>query len=925
VKQNSFQATNWLNQNAPSNGRVMPHSYSLNQGSVEDKVFNPGNFVTPGWSGESLISKNGIKVKKILMKLWADCIQQFKGLSQANRSLQELIFEQFKAYCKENNSKINKVFLERSEHLLREISLPSTKMNPVVLDFIKVSSFKSVTLYLYKVKFLSRLSNCLDLELNEQNLKNPSYFFQKVFKTTSQNNIAIKSLQKNSYSWYRPSSTINLKIVSIVKVLESISITELMKITSFSNYIKTQKTTYPHSISHQEFGKLMNELLIHFPSWIEDENNSKNTTKNLDVISVNFSGQHVTSLSQSHWLAQNSSDPKKWKKLIFPFFTQREKNDSYIKYCHELQFLSFLTQLAQTYDKNPVKYIAEVYQEKDQANMFQGHEFGQTSLFDNLAGETKNPLFHRVVLNLSELPKKNPHHYLTSQIISEFSKITNDGYLVILTNQKLFVPSYQEKVKQVLQIANLEAEFNLEGLKNKGEVPDYIYIFSNKAQTNKFLNNEIENNKSSYTSFSLEGTLNQFQLLQLFSKELQYIWENKKSTTPIYQKDLARDFVLKFHQSVVLDGKNLENENQSQNSITHPNFYRNLATNSLTLDNFFKIEAFDNNISPTEKHYLFSSAHLEEKAPYILIVHTPDYLASSIEIIHSDALEARKQQYGEAFYQYYNLTPISKGININIFREYFNSNIGKQIIKLTLGGAATKIKSKIRSLLIPKKFFHPVIDELKDQLPSSFGLINMSSEQMINLNSNELNQRLNNLLRDAQEFKELDTNLTLSCLSHLKVKLQHIKSSAKNKFSEVNIENTEFINKVMNLELKPVYPNNPDAFVEFKTNDKMALYSNVTSFKQEKGEKEQSKIDLYVNEECCMSIFSSPNLISFIYQLLEQFNGFRPADVLQTLKIPSAKELDIIIKEGEGKEKLIKEFHLKNDQLINNIITNLIL
>ena len=145
---------------------------------------------------------------------------------------------------------------------------------------------------------------------------------------------------------------------------------------------------------------------------------------------------------------------------------------------------------------------------------------------------------------------------------------------------------------------------------------------------------------------------------------------------------------MKFNQSVVLDGKILENENQSQNSITHPNFYRNLATNSLTLDNFFKIEATDSKVNLTnEKHYLFSSEDIQDNSPYVLIVHTPDYLASSIEIIHTDALEAKKQQYGEAFHQYYNLTPLTRSLNINIFREYFNSNIGRQIIKLTLGGA----------------------------------------------------------------------------------------------------------------------------------------------------------------------------------------------------------------------------------------------
>ena len=277
MRQNSFKATNWLNHNPANTGAAlaMPKNEETEINNSE-KSFQPNGFFTPGWSGESLISKNGVKVK-ILMKLWGDGINQFSGLSNANRSLQNLIFEQFKNHCEENNVKIDRVYLDSPDLLLKEICLPMSKMHAIVADFVKISSFKSVTLYLYKVKFLSKLSDCLEIELDESKIKNPSYFFQKIFKATTQNNIVISSLQKNAYSWYRPSNNINLNITPIVKVLESISITELMKITSFSNYIKTQKVDYPHSISHQEFGKLVNELIIHFPNWINEQKSLSNS------------------------------------------------------------------------------------------------------------------------------------------------------------------------------------------------------------------------------------------------------------------------------------------------------------------------------------------------------------------------------------------------------------------------------------------------------------------------------------------------------------------------------------------------------------------------------------------------------------------------------------------------------------------------
>ena len=73
------------------------------------------------------------------MKLWSDGIHQFSGLSQANRSLQNLIFEQFKNHCEENNAKIDRIYLESSGLLFKEICLPMSKIDPVIADFVKIS------------------------------------------------------------------------------------------------------------------------------------------------------------------------------------------------------------------------------------------------------------------------------------------------------------------------------------------------------------------------------------------------------------------------------------------------------------------------------------------------------------------------------------------------------------------------------------------------------------------------------------------------------------------------------------------------------------------------------------------------------------------------------------------------------------------
>ena len=101
------------------------------------------------------------------------------------------------------------------------------------------------------------------------------------------------------------------------------------------------------------------------------------------------------------------------------------------------------------------------------------------------------------------------------------------------------------------------------------------------------------------------------------------------------------------------------------------------------------------------------------------------------------------------------------------------------------------------------------------------------------------------------------------------------------------------------------------------------LYSTVSDYRLSKGD-EDNHIQIFVNNERCISIFSSQNMLQFIYQLLGSFNQFSPADILQTLKIPNSSELDEIINEENDKQTILKEFHTKSDQLINKIITELI-
>ena len=79
MKQNSFKATNWLGDSAPNLGNSPTSKQSLTQDNKTPIAFNPGEFFTPGWSGQSLISKNGIKVKKSYLNFGQTVFNNSKG------------------------------------------------------------------------------------------------------------------------------------------------------------------------------------------------------------------------------------------------------------------------------------------------------------------------------------------------------------------------------------------------------------------------------------------------------------------------------------------------------------------------------------------------------------------------------------------------------------------------------------------------------------------------------------------------------------------------------------------------------------------------------------------------------------------------------------------------------------------------------
>ena len=292
----------------------------------------------------------------------------------------------------------------------------------------------------------------------------------------------------------------------------------------------------------------------------------------------------------------------------------------------------------------------------------QGSLFGQREIVNN------EFTYDRIIINLLEMPKKNPHHYLLTTVTNEAENLSPNGYILALSNQNLFVPSQKEKLKQFFESFELAGEINFENLKGKGEIQNYLYIFrrkrTDKENISQLLNGGFEQrsekSRGSFINFHLNGNLEQFNHINIFTKEFKNCFNIKASTTPVYHKDLSNGFIFNFNQEIIVDGILLKTKTNDPGQVTHPNFFKNLTNNCRPFEHFFKIENItDFNL---EEERSISNGLFETDLPvhhkfqYVLIVHFPENNAERVEIIPSSSFLSQREQYGVAFYQYFDLS-----------------------------------------------------------------------------------------------------------------------------------------------------------------------------------------------------------------------------------------------------------------------------
>ncbi len=924
-----FRASRWLTHSQEASALEKNNSVQTEIDFLSS-TFKPSEFFIPGWKGEGLISSSAIQIKTTINNLTIDALSHYKTFNQSNRTLKLYVYNEFQVYAQFKNLELKN--LKNFNDFWFHFQDHTSPYREELENFSKVYCFRAVAIYLFRIKFLLDLARELNLKVIDENLINPLSFLGKIFKKDSSTELNCECLSSNQYSWYRPSFEYKQEVVKLSDVFQNITLTELIKIFSTTETDRIYSlSNYSHSLSHVALGQLINELSIKLPKWlnpVKDKNSSPFSahikSKNIKTLNTLFSGNNISSLALSHWLAQDRNMKEHWDHLICPDFKGNEFTEGiYFKICQELQFLSFLSKIASEQNYETVPFICRIMKEKYHAN----EEYIQASFLQEAIGH-QEIMYDRIVLNLTDLPKTNPHFYVIQQITNLRSSLKTSGHIILLTNQKLFVPSQNEKVEQLLKDFKIECQFNFEDLKGKGELAQYLFVLTKrhaaKVEQNKLTFQAPREQKESCHSFIFSGELSRFNKMHSFVDELkQFLIQKSSQASTFYQKNVDDKLSFEYHIDAIIEGKLLSSSTKETMPKLHSNFFKNLYHSCIGLENFFHIDQIDPQLhhgnSPHLPNELLGLKTIKQKHPLILIVNASSATNIKIELLDASLYEAKLNQYGSAYYSYFGLTEKIKDINLNVFREYFQSRIGHQVIQLQLSDVQSKLKAKLKSLLIPKFFLQTNFISTHDLGFLDFFISDKSA--LLSYSPKDLELYFSRAIQKSELHQKEYAWHILGLLSFFNVNISNLVTDGFGNFpNRLNFNNPLILEPLLKLKTSTIYPKNNDVYLEFLISSPNELHNQLTSLVQKTENDETATLTLKYGNKDILVLHSKASMIGFLKFILESALGHKISDIITTVQIPDLNELDNIIKNYSGLEETFLDLKNKTEQHIEKLL-----
>ncbi len=847
-------------------------------------------FILQDWSGEELLSSKAIKIQKIQNLLVKEAFSLLKNKRYLNKSRENLFHQKFIKYYNLNNKDNNDKKLDDYDTFWEHFVDPLSPYRENIDLFTNMYCFQSVTAYIYQVNFIKCYATNNNIILTDDHLLNSNSFISSIFPAGSSKEIKASCLNINLYNWYRPSKNLIKRIYELTKYLPSLSVYELYRISIPKLILKNNS----FSLSHKMFGKFSNMLMIYFPQWFEQKNYHNNKDIQF-ILNTKISGQYSCSIGISHWAEQENNTHLKWNHIISPhFFNTDDPNCEYINICYEWYFLKMLFSVKPQNEISPISMICQAMNRKYKKDI-------QLSFIENKLQYNK---YQRIFLNSKE---KNALAII-KEISNEIELLSPGGFLYILCNYNILSYSLKDKLKDITYRSRLVSYFNFKELENKGELSDYVYIFKKRDIDYKI---PKDSEKESCISFNFTGNLYSFSDFQKIDNELTNLFNSESpDNISIKQKKIDNYMQFNLHQDAIVEGSLISSINNHK--IIHPSFMSSLSSNYRPLGNFFNLENIiikDSKDNESTNHHI---NWINQSPTYAIIVDLENKININISVCTYKEMMKFREKYGDMLYKYFKLIPKKVNTDYKLLNEYFLSNLGNQLIQLTISDMP-KIKSRLQSILIPE-FIATNEPILKNPQISITKDINNLLENKLDDTAQSLIECFTIITNDINSIAKREPQ-AISIFCDIKEKLLNIKTTLGGK--KLNFNNKYLIKKLLDLELLSISINNPEVYIE-KINDDMTI----TTFNKIKTENCNYSLEFITeNQQIAMKIHSNELLLSFIEFLCLNLQKQSPefyAQQIYQLEVPKLKDLELVIKKWQEMfNKIDKLFNICQDNIDN--------
>ncbi|HXH74924.1 MAG TPA: hypothetical protein VNJ08_08165 [Bacteriovoracaceae bacterium] len=856
--------------------------------------FSPFHCFVPGWKGDSLTSKNVLKLDRLLDTVQSDIKNELFKTKDFPRSMKIGLYNEFLSYAE--SLSLHFEGLDDIASFWQMITPENLLEQKELSRFIDIYANRVATITFFKLRFISSLLDKCQIELTEKALLYPTSFLLQIFKNGSQSALNSRALETNLYSWYRPHEGMKESMRELLVLSRELAISEIIKHVSFRTQVtQDQQKVYSHALSHVSLGLFLNSLQVNFPMWLDTIEGKPLPPGGVDqeqIISCKFSGDYLESLSLSHWLAQENNKDFRWDEMLCPDFKGHEFiSGTFTKICNELQFLTFLAHKSENQGSRPIEYICRIM-----GGHFRNRKSDQPK--QGLLLDDKNPFYcstyDRLVLNLCHFPKNNPQHYLMTQILDQVKFLKPNGYLFVLSSKKLFVPSLRDRLEPVLKELKTEAIFDLENVKGKGELGSYIYIFRKRQK----YETELDRQLCSY--FRISAELESFHQFSTITDHLRSFYLSHLTELPPLAQLEFPDCRIEYIHEAVVNGMLIHSANEDSSRITHPAFFKSLLDNCLTMDSLFEIKALTNDEKHSNREASLNLG-LKKDISYFLVV---DFRSSAVnlELHPMDTFRSIFSDYGQTQCSYFQLMPKFGGVNPNILRNYFLTPVGKQVTNLTFTGGPSLVKGSLSKFLVPK--FLTQTEPLPDHLAKAFKSIDLSEEQLLDANPQTILTSFTHLEQATRDLYPRYACEILSRFSNLEHTLQSLtwKLDDQRYGQKVSFNNPLIQAQLFQKKTRAIYPENEDIYMEFVTvaaDIHLPLTDTRIQISHE-GELKLYSLELLSNERVIVRLHTEEAMALFINFILSQASGVPIAKILRAVHVPGLAELKAIIADTQS-------------------------